>query len=430
VLPPCISAIFLPLDQGDNEMGIPRIAVVGMGGFARTHHQYVQSVEEAGLGRQVAQVAIAADQAAYADELKELEGRGVHVFASLREMLAQARAEVEVVCIPTGIPLHRPMAIAALEADCNVLVEKPAAGSIQDVDAMLAVEAKSKGFCAVGYQHAYSPDYLRVKELVCSGKLGRIKEVRAFGCWPRDPSYYGRNGWAGQLAVGDTWVLDSPHNNALAHAVNIMCIMASAQEGKALRPLAVQAELYRANAIESADTVALRAETDEGVNLFFAVSHCTEETVHPIFVVRGDKGEVELDYFGGAQVRYTDGETEEWKSADAGPLVLENVVKAIAGQGDLLCPLALTRAQTLCVCGTFESSPIHPLPQELQRVEEGGRIAVEGMTALVMKAWQEAALFSELGVEWARAGRRITMDDYAYFPTFRPAVGLPMAGDR
>jgi hypothetical protein len=66
----------------------------------------------------------------------------------------------------------------------------------------------------------------------------------------------------------------------------------------------------------------------------------------------------------------------------------------------------------------------------LQRVEEGGRIAVEGMTALVMKAWQEAALFSELGVEWARAGRRITMDDYAYFPTFRPAVGLPMAGDR
>jgi len=409
-------------------MELPRIAVVGMGGFARTHHQYVQNVEKAGLGRQVAQVAIAADQTAYADELKVLQEQGVGVFTSLREMLAQAREEIDVVCIPTGIPLHRPMAIAALEAGCNVLVEKPAAGSIQDVDAMLAVEARSKGLCAVGYQHAYSPDYLRVKELVCSGKLGRIRDVRAFGCWPRDPSYYGRNGWAGKLAVGDTWILDSPHNNALSHAVNIMCIMASAQEGKALQPLAVQAELYRANDIESADTVAMRAETDEGVNLFFAVSHCTEETVHPIFVVRGDKGEVELDYHGGAQVRFADGETEEWESADTGPLVLENVVRTIAGQSDLLCPLALTRAQTLCVCGTFESSPIRPLPQNVQRKEEGGRIAVEGMTEWVIKAWKEAALFSELGVEWARAGRRIEMDGYTYFPTFRPLVGQETTG--
>ncbi len=404
-------------------MELPRIAVVGMGGFARTHHQYVQSVEKLGLGQHVAQVAIAADQAAFAEELKGLAGRGIGIFTSLREMLAKAREKIDVVCIPTGIPLHRPMAIAALEAGCNVLVEKPAAGSIQDVDAMLAVEAKSKGFCAVGYQHAYSPDYLRVKELVCSGALGRIKQVRAFGCWPRDPSYYGRNGWAGKLAVGDTWVLDSPHNNALAHAVNIMCIMASAERGKALQPLAVQAELYRANSIESADTVVLRAETDEGVNVFFAVSHCTEETVHPIFVVSGDKGEVELDYHGGAKVRFANGTSEEWHSADAEPQVLHNVVKTIAGKSALLCPLELTRAQTLCVCGTFESSPIRPLPQKLQRVEQDGRIAVEGMTEWVLQAWREAALFAELGVEWARAGERIEMDGYAYFPTFRPSIG-------
>lgn len=404
-------------------MELPRIAVVGMGGFARTHHQYVQSVEQQGLGRHVAQVAIAADQQAFADELKAFTGRGIGVYASLREMLAKARTEIDVVCIPTGIPLHRPMAIAVLEAGCNVLVEKPAAGSIQDVDAMLAVEAKSDGFCAVGYQHAYSPDYLRVKELVCSGALGRVKQVRAFGCWPRDPSYYGRNGWAGKLAVGDTWVLDSPHNNALAHAVNIMCIMGSAERGKALQPLAIQAELYRANAIESADTVALRAETDEGVDVFFAVSHCSEETVHPIFVVSGEKGEVELDYHGGAKVRYTDGQTEEWHSADTGPQVLQNVVKTIAGTSELLCPLELTRAQTLCVCGTFESSPIRPLPRELERIEEGGRIAVEGMTQWVMDAWRGAALFSELGVEWASSGERIELEGYRYFPTFRRSIG-------
>ena len=89
----------------------------------------------------------------------------------------------------------------------------------------------------------------------------------------------------------------------------------------------------------------------------------------------------------------------------------------------MLCPLELTRAQTLCVCGTFESAPIRSLPRELQRVEEGGRIAVEGMTQWVMDAWREAALFSELGVEWAQSGERIEMGGYTYFPTFRRDVG-------
>ena len=78
-----------------------------------------------------------------------MKRRGVRIFTSLREMLAQAREELDLVCIPTGIPLHRPMAIAALEADCNVLVEKPSAGCIQDVDAMLAHRGVARGMAAV-----------------------------------------------------------------------------------------------------------------------------------------------------------------------------------------------------------------------------------------------------------------------------------------
>ncbi len=404
----------------------PKIGLVGMGGFARTHKKYIQAVEEAGLGLQVAQVAIPADQEAFAGELDDLRGRGVRIFSSLREMLALAREEIDVVCIPTGIPLHRPMAIAALEADCNVLVEKPSAGSIQDVDAMIAAETRSRGVCAVGYQHAYSPDYLRVKEFVCSGKLGRVHAIRSFGCWPRDPVYYNRNAWAGTLAVGDTWVLDGPHNNALAHAINIMCIMGSAQPGKALQPTAVQAELYRANDIETADTVALRAETDEGVDVFFAVSHCTEENVNPIFVVRGELGEIELDYHGSARVRLNDGTELEWPSADVGPQVLQNVVEHVAGRADLCCPLTLTRAQTLCACGSFESAPIRSLPTSLCRTEGEGRVVCDGMSALVQQAWREGKLFSELGVEWARPGQRIDMSGYAFFPTFRRDVGAEL----
>ncbi|MBJ66953.1 MAG: hypothetical protein CME28_04615 [Gemmatimonadetes bacterium] len=404
-------------------MGIPKIGLVGMGGFARTHKQYIQAVEEAGIGIQTAQVAIASDQNLFAKNLAELKRRGVRIFPSLREMLAQAREDLDLVCIPTGIPLHRPMAIAALEADCNVLVEKPSAGCIQDLDAMLAAEERSRGFCAVGYQHAYSSDYLRVKEFVCSGQLGRIRQVRSFACWPRDPNYYNRNVWAGKLALGDTWVLDGPHNNALAHAINIMCIMGSMELGQALRPRAVQAELYRANAIETADTVVLRAETEEDVDVFFAMSHCTEDNVDPVYIVSGDKGEIELDYSGSARVRLRDGSERAWASTESKPRVLQNVVQAIVGQSTLYCPLTLTRAQTLCACGSFESSTIHTLPESICRTREGGRRTVDGMRALIQRAWSEAKLFTEIGVEWARPGKRIDLRYYSYFPTFRREIG-------
>ena len=138
-------------------MGPVRIAIVGMGGFART---YLRDIEQVGgLGRHVAQVAIEADQRNFSTEVRALADKGIRVFALLRQMLAACRNEIDLLCIPTGIPLHRVMTVAGLEADCHVLVEKPAAGSIQDVDAMLAAQVRSGRVCAVGYQHAGQRNY-------------------------------------------------------------------------------------------------------------------------------------------------------------------------------------------------------------------------------------------------------------------------------
>ena len=406
-------------------MDLSRIAVVGMGGFARTHLGYVKQVEEAGLGRQVAQVAIPADQDIFGEELAAMQERGIQIYASLREMLGMGRDEIDVVCIPTGIPLHRSMTVAALEAGCNVLVEKPAAGSIQDVDAMLAAEKRSGKLCAVGYQHLYTSEVKRVKALVCEGHLGKVNQIKGFGCWPRDPAYYGRNGWAGRLAVDDTWVLDSPHNNALAHAVNAMCYMACPQPGAALIPSSVQGELYRANDIESADTVVLRMRSVDGVEVFFAMSHCTDRNVDPTFVISAEKGSLELDYRGEIRIEWADGQEEKHEAEEEVTRVLEDVVEVVAGSKEqLACPLAVTRSQTLCTCGTFESSAINEIPNELRFVNnEDEGIVIREMTETVQRAFAEAALFSEMGISWARPGDEIDMRDYSYFPTFRRRVG-------
>ena len=188
-------------------MGPVRIAIVGMGGFARTYLRDIEQVE--GLDRHVAQVAIEADQRNFSTEVRALGDKGIRVFASLRQMLAACRNEIGLLCIPTGIPLHRVMMVAGLGADWPRLGRKTAAGSIQDVDAMLAAQVRSGRICAVGYQHVGQQNYQFVKHWICAGNLGRVRSIKGFGCWPRDPEYYGRNGWAGNLAAGDTWVLDS-----------------------------------------------------------------------------------------------------------------------------------------------------------------------------------------------------------------------------
>ncbi len=112
-----------------------------------------------------------------------------------------------------------------------------------------------------------------------------------------------------------------------------------------------------------------------------------------------------------------------WASTESEPRVLQNVVQTIAGQSTLCCPLALTRAQTLCASGSFESSSIQTLPEAICRTRDGGMRTVDGMHALILRAWSEAKLFTELGVEWARPGKHINLIDYNYFPTFRREIG-------
>jgi predicted dehydrogenase len=149
----------------------PAFAIVGMGGFARTHIRYMGEVVALGIGRQVAQVAIKADQQQFATEITALRQQGVEVFSSLRELLAQSRQQIDVVTVPTGIPLHRPMCQAALEAGCHVVLEKPVAGSVQDVDALLAAATRAGKRVAVGFQGIYSHEVANAQGVDLRGAL-------------------------------------------------------------------------------------------------------------------------------------------------------------------------------------------------------------------------------------------------------------------
>ena len=254
-----------------------RVALIGISGYGRIHLQLARECRERGEIDLVAATVI--NPADEADNIADLTSHGCAIYSNYETMLAENAGRIDLCLIPTGIPWHARMTIAALRAGANVLVEKPLAGSVAEVEAVHDAEQKSGRFVAVGFQDLYEPGTAWLKSELVKGTIGKIQSVRFLGLWPRRRSYFTRNDWAGRLQLDGVPVLDSPLNNAFGHFVMLSLFFASAEAQGASAAIPDGVELFRANAIESFDTGVVKLHTPTGVQLWFGVSHVSHETV-------------------------------------------------------------------------------------------------------------------------------------------------------
>jgi len=88
--------------------------------------------------------------------------------------------EVELIVVATPSHLHASCTIKALEAGKNVVCEKPMATNLTEADEMLRVARETKKLLTIFQNSLFSPDYLKVKEIIQSGKLGRIVLIKIY----------------------------------------------------------------------------------------------------------------------------------------------------------------------------------------------------------------------------------------------------------
>ena len=375
-------------------------AVVGAHGYALTHWHYIDRLAEEGRGKAVA--AMLREQDATPDALARLHSRGVRIFYRYDEMLDACQGEADIVTLPTSIHTHAPMTVAALEAGYHVLVEKPVAGSLAEVDRMIAAQKASGRQCAVGFQLMYSKAIQTIKRYIVSGRLGRVRRIRAMALWPRDPAYYGRNEWAGRLYCDGRPVFDSPFNNALAHQLMNMLYWASPTPHQAAYPVKVEAELFRAYDIESFDTGCMRLLTDGGVEIFFVASHACADQVDPVIELEASKATARYQFDTEVTVRYTDGREEVILQSDPRKSMFNNVLDAVAGRVPApLCTLSIGRAHVACIEAIHRVAQIETVPASLISVGEGGKRAIAGIEESTRRAFASRQMFSELGCEFA-----------------------------
>jgi len=140
-----------------------RVGLAGLGFMGGTHAQCHAALPNAEL------VAVCDPEKDRRDKFAEMYG--AKPFATLEEMLASDIDMVDI-CIPTY--LHREAVEAAAAAKKHVLCEKPMAMTPADCDAMIAATGSAGVAFMVGHVIRFWPEYVVVKDLLDSGKLGKI----------------------------------------------------------------------------------------------------------------------------------------------------------------------------------------------------------------------------------------------------------------
>jgi predicted dehydrogenase len=172
-----------------------RLGVVGVAGRGGTHAE-----NAAELG---AQVVAGAD--IDPDALARFADRyGAETHEDHEAMLDAENLDAVVVGAPNKF--HEPAAVAALERDVPVLVEKPLAHTLASAERVAAAADASSAFCTVGFQNRFLNTAKALKAHVDDGRLGDI--VHAEVNFARQRGFPGGGWWLDPEVGGGGALID------------------------------------------------------------------------------------------------------------------------------------------------------------------------------------------------------------------------------
>ncbi len=165
-----------------------KFAVIGCGHIGKRHAQMISRNVE---GELVALVDIKKKEDLGLNEYKNIP------FYNTLEDFLKSSIEVDVINIATPNGHHASQALKCLEAKKHIVVEKPMALNKLDAEKVIfkALHVHKHVFAVM--QNRYSPPSVWIKDLIESGKLGKIFMVQLNCYWNRDDRYYKPGSWHG-----------------------------------------------------------------------------------------------------------------------------------------------------------------------------------------------------------------------------------------
>jgi predicted dehydrogenase len=153
------------------------IGLISVGWMGRAHSRAFRNV-----GEHYPELAVAPELVIAADVVKANRDDATRLFgyreavADYREVLAHPDVDAVSICAPNF--LHHEMALAAAAAAKPFWIEKPMGRGLAESDDIAQAASKAGIVTAVGFNYRNPPAVTRARDLIASGRLGRITNVR------------------------------------------------------------------------------------------------------------------------------------------------------------------------------------------------------------------------------------------------------------
>ena len=394
-----------------------RVGIIGMGGFAGSHHGAVKSLEAAGACRLVCTCDPAMAEFEEKKEKLSFAAREVRCYDNYHAMLDACADELDVVTIPTPIPLHARMHNDCVARGLAVYVEKPPTLDIIELKSMLEAERNASKLTNVGFNFITEQPRQTLKQRMLAGEFGAVQEVRYRGLTPRSTGYFSRSGWAGRLMIEQQVVLDSCIGNAMAHNIHNVLFWCG-QDGLLSwgEVTDVSAECYRAHRIQGMDTVFLQAETGAGQRIRIAASHACAGSEMRGEEVRCENATVSYVTRGTWCVQHADGRREEGPT-DAQGLLQRNLglyFGYVRGDAERpinrlvdTVPFVELSGLVYLAAGQIRTVPDEHLDKSGEDTRRGGHfVRIRGLEQIATRFLEAGEFPSAQGVAWAAPGGR------------------------
>lgn len=153
-----------------------KVAVIGVGSMGNNHARVYSELSEVEL------VAVADSNQQAVD--KAARRWRTRAYTDFHTLLANERPDVVSVAVPTAV--HEEVAIAALEAGVNVMVEKPIAATLEAGRRIIAAAQKANCKLMAGHIVRFNPAIQLLKQKLEENQIGRIFQIvcRRIGPFP------------------------------------------------------------------------------------------------------------------------------------------------------------------------------------------------------------------------------------------------------
>ena len=175
------------------------VAVIGCGFWGKNHARVFSELDDCNLS---AVVDIDPDRAREFGRLYNVE-----CYTNLSSVLKKGNVDSVSICTPTVT--HAKLALEAIKAGKDVLIEKPMTSTIEEAEEVITAAKLHDVKIMVGFIERFNPAVKRAEELIRSGEIGQIvmASARRVSRWP--------------VRIGDVGVV----KDLAIHDIDLICLL-------------------------------------------------------------------------------------------------------------------------------------------------------------------------------------------------------------